>query len=76
MGVGWGVMAATTPSEEKFYNSLSPELRKKVDAQRQAASRKAAYAEQLEKAKRSDDAEAPQWAAQAAKQGRNSTPPQ
>ena len=39
--------AVTTPSDEQFYNKLSPELKKKVDAQRDATRRKAAYAEQI-----------------------------
>ncbi|PWN25273.1 hypothetical protein BDZ90DRAFT_255525 [Jaminaea rosea] len=68
-------MKASTPTEQQFYDRLSPELKKQVDAQRQAASRKAAYAQQLELAKQSESAEAPQWAAQAAQKGRDSTPP-
>ncbi|KAL7423035.1 hypothetical protein Q5752_002334 [Cryptotrichosporon argae] len=31
IGAGYGIMKSTTPSEEKFYDSLSPELKKKVD---------------------------------------------
>ncbi|GJN94206.1 hypothetical protein Rhopal_007280-T1 [Rhodotorula paludigena] len=29
--LGYGVMAATTPSEQQFYDSLSPDLKRKVD---------------------------------------------
>jgi len=34
MAAGWGIMRLTTPTEEQFYNSLSPELKRKVDAVR------------------------------------------
>ncbi|GAA6044349.1 hypothetical protein JCM8097_002780 [Rhodosporidiobolus ruineniae] len=29
--IGYGIMALTTPTEEQFYNSLSPDLKRKVD---------------------------------------------
>ncbi|GAA5884109.1 hypothetical protein JCM6882_002143 [Rhodosporidiobolus microsporus] len=29
--IGYGIMALTTPSEEQFYNSLAPDLKRKVD---------------------------------------------
>ncbi|PWN22455.1 hypothetical protein BCV69DRAFT_311259 [Microstroma glucosiphilum] len=89
MGAGYGIMKWTTPTDEEFYNKLSPELKKQVDSHRQAAARKAAFAEQLEassfswipflptkKAKQSADADAPVWATQAAQKARDSTPPQ
>lgn len=37
----------TTPSEQQLYDKLSPELRKQVDAKRNAGARQAAYAEQV-----------------------------
>ncbi|GAA5987305.1 hypothetical protein JCM11641_002677 [Rhodosporidiobolus odoratus] len=36
--IGYGVMALTTPTEEQFYASLSPDLKKKVDEQRRIVS--------------------------------------
>ncbi|BGP58479.1 hypothetical protein JCM8202v2_006148 [Rhodotorula sphaerocarpa] len=29
--LGYGVMAATTPNEQQFYDALSPDLKRKVD---------------------------------------------
>nr|CAI59752.1 hypothetical protein [Sporisorium reilianum] len=40
-------MKATTPTDQQFYDALSPDLKRQVDAHRLAAQRKAAYAEQL-----------------------------
>ncbi|PPQ77609.1 hypothetical protein CVT25_011401 [Psilocybe cyanescens] len=36
MGVGYGLMKATTPTEEQLYNEMAPDLRRKVDANRAA----------------------------------------
>ncbi|CEH16345.1 cargo transport protein erv29 [Ceraceosorus bombacis] len=69
---GWGIMAATTPNEQQFYDQLSPELKARVDAQRNAARRKAAYAEQAHRAQDQDDSPV-QW--QTGKEARDSTPP-
>ncbi|GAA5853963.1 hypothetical protein JCM8547_008171 [Rhodosporidiobolus lusitaniae] len=30
-GLGYGIMSLTTPSEEQFYASLSPDLKRRVD---------------------------------------------
>ncbi|CAO1624136.1 unnamed protein product [Parajaminaea phylloscopi] len=76
MGLGYAIMKATTPTDAQFYDSLSPELKKQVDAHRLAASRKAAYVEQLTQAKQSESADAPKWATMEAKKARDSTPPQ
>ncbi|KIS69868.1 uncharacterized protein UMAG_10140 [Mycosarcoma maydis] len=65
-------MKATTPTDQQFYDALSPDLKRQVDAQRLAAQRKAAYAEQLKRAKDQDDT-APVWAE--AVKIRDSTPP-
>ncbi|KAF8162920.1 hypothetical protein B0H34DRAFT_693446 [Crassisporium funariophilum] len=35
-GTGYLLMKATTPSEEQLYNSMAPDLRRKVDATRAA----------------------------------------
>ncbi|PWN97443.1 hypothetical protein FA09DRAFT_339441 [Tilletiopsis washingtonensis] len=58
IALGYGIMKVTTPSDEQFYNKLSPELKKKVDAQRDATRRKAAYAEQIARARTQDDSQA------------------
>ncbi|GAA5842156.1 hypothetical protein JCM11251_006542 [Rhodosporidiobolus azoricus] len=29
--LGYGIMSLTTPSDEQFYNSLAPDLKRKVD---------------------------------------------
>ncbi|KLT46095.1 hypothetical protein CC85DRAFT_281730 [Cutaneotrichosporon oleaginosum] len=31
MGVGYTLLKVATPTEEEFYNSLSPDLKRKVD---------------------------------------------
>ncbi|KAF9566267.1 hypothetical protein CPC08DRAFT_704002 [Agrocybe pediades] len=36
VGVGYGLMKATTPTEEQLYNEMAPDLRRKVDAARAA----------------------------------------
>lgn len=36
MGVGYGLMIATVPTEEETYNAMAPDLRRKVDANRAA----------------------------------------
>ena len=33
-GLAYGLMAVTTPSDQQFYDSLAPDLKRKVDAQR------------------------------------------
>lgn len=33
-GLAYGLMAATTPSDQQFYDALAPDLKRKVDAQR------------------------------------------
>ncbi|CAO1618195.1 unnamed protein product [Sympodiomycopsis kandeliae] len=76
IGLGWLMMKATSRTDQEIYDKLSPDLKRKVDQQRQAGARKAAYAEQLERAKQADSAEAPQWAPEErARQYRSSTPP-
>ncbi|GAA5908407.1 hypothetical protein JCM5296_005923 [Sporobolomyces johnsonii] len=44
--VGYGIMALTTPTEQEFYDRLSPDLKKKVDEQRRLS---AGYRDQLAK---------------------------
>ncbi|KAF9519943.1 hypothetical protein BS47DRAFT_1336677 [Hydnum rufescens UP504] len=36
IGVGYSTMKFTSPSEKELYDSLAPDLKKKVDAQRAA----------------------------------------
>lgn len=35
-GVGYALLKLTTPSEKELYDSLSPDLRRQVDAKRRA----------------------------------------
>ncbi|CAD6893910.1 unnamed protein product [Tilletia controversa] len=73
IGVGYAVMKATTPTEQQFYDALSPDLKRQVDHHREAAKRKAALQEQLERAKTGEADSAPVWAA--GRSGRDSSPP-
>ena len=41
------LQSATTPSDKDFYDSLSPALKKRVDAQRSQEDRHKAYADQI-----------------------------
>lgn len=41
------VNLATTPTDKDFYDSLSPALKKRVDAQRSQEDRHKAYADQI-----------------------------
>ncbi|RXK36901.1 hypothetical protein M231_05803 [Tremella mesenterica] len=55
MAGGWGIMRYSTPTEEQFYQSLSPELKKKVDQVRiQRAGGDTALKSALEDASKSD----------------------
>ncbi|KDN42388.1 hypothetical protein K437DRAFT_257870 [Tilletiaria anomala UBC 951] len=72
VALGWAIMKGTTPSEKEFYDKLSPDLKRQVDQQRQAAARKAALAEQIARAREQDDS-GPVWAA--SKEARDSRPP-
>ncbi|PWN94341.1 hypothetical protein FA10DRAFT_264880 [Acaromyces ingoldii] len=49
-------MKATTPTDQQFYDSLSPSLKKQVDMQRQSGERQRAYQEQLQRARELDEA--------------------
>lgn len=42
---------ATTPTDKDFYDSLSPALKKRVDAQRSQEDRHKAYADQIKVSK-------------------------
>ncbi|KAN0065340.1 hypothetical protein ACQY0O_001176 [Thecaphora frezii] len=59
--LGYGIMKATTPTDKQFYDSLSPDLKRQVDNQRLAAERKAAYREQVMRAKEAEES-GPVWA--------------
>ncbi|KJA20223.1 hypothetical protein HYPSUDRAFT_68626 [Hypholoma sublateritium FD-334 SS-4] len=43
MGVGYGLMKATTPTEQQLYDEMAPDLRRRVDLAR--ATREAREAE-------------------------------
>ncbi|PWN33057.1 uncharacterized protein FA14DRAFT_162203 [Meira miltonrushii] len=52
---GYGIMKATRPTDKDFYDSLSPALKKRVDAQRSQDDRHKAYAEQLRRAQEEEE---------------------
>ncbi|KAL8292529.1 hypothetical protein RQP46_001141 [Phenoliferia psychrophenolica] len=45
--LGYGVMALTTPSEAQFYDSLAPDLQRKVDQNRAMKAEAEVRAKQL-----------------------------
>ncbi|GAA5954235.1 hypothetical protein JCM8115_003347 [Rhodotorula mucilaginosa] len=65
--LGYGIMAATTPTEQQFYDALSPDLKRKVD---EARALKAGAREEMAKASQDKlntireqaRSEAPVWA--------------
>ncbi|BGP52101.1 hypothetical protein JCM10450v2_008072 [Rhodotorula kratochvilovae] len=66
-GLAYGLMAATTPSEQQFYDALAPDLKRKVDAAR--AMKAGAQSEliresqeKLEAIKKQAQGEGPVWA--------------
>ncbi|EPQ58423.1 hypothetical protein GLOTRDRAFT_110195 [Gloeophyllum trabeum ATCC 11539] len=60
-GVGYALMKATVPTPEQTYAAMSPDLRRKVDANRAARlAREEATKRQLDA--QSDDADKPVWA--------------
>lgn len=62
VGIGYGIMAITTPNEQQFYDALAPDLKRKVDDSR--AYQKAAREkyDRLEALKAAGDREEPVWA--------------
>ncbi|KAI9064244.1 hypothetical protein FKP32DRAFT_1675767 [Trametes sanguinea] len=63
MGAGYVIMRTTTPTPEQTYAAMSPELRKKVDANRAARLARENATKQQEIAQLNDpDAQKPIWA--------------
>ncbi|KAI0818921.1 hypothetical protein BC629DRAFT_1465172 [Irpex lacteus] len=63
VGVGYMVMRATVPTPEQTYAAMSPDLRRKVDANRAARlAREAATRQQAEAQLNDPDAQKPVWA--------------
>ncbi|OSD02891.1 hypothetical protein PYCCODRAFT_1435174 [Trametes coccinea BRFM310] len=63
MGAGYVIMRTTTPTPEQTYAAMSPELRKKVDANRAARLARENATKQQETAQLNDpDAQKPIWA--------------
>ncbi|KAI0361903.1 hypothetical protein OH77DRAFT_1466060 [Trametes cingulata] len=63
MGVGYAIMKATTPTPEQTYAAMSPDLRRKVDANRAARlARENATQKQATAQLNDPDAQKPIWA--------------
>ncbi|KAI0086336.1 hypothetical protein BDY19DRAFT_960882 [Irpex rosettiformis] len=64
IGFGYMIMSATVPTPEQTYNAMSPDLRRKVDANRAARLAREAATQQQAEAQSSDpDAtQKPVWA--------------
>ncbi|KAG9307642.1 hypothetical protein G9A89_023207 [Geosiphon pyriformis] len=59
IGFGYGLMKLTSPSDEKVYQSLSPELKKEVDKNRETNREKNAALMAL--LKKAAESEKPVW---------------
>ncbi|KAK4055389.1 hypothetical protein OIO90_003227 [Microbotryomycetes sp. JL221] len=59
--VGYGIMYVTTPTDKQFYDSLSPDLKKRVDEQRAANAKLQQQRQQIQQIKNSADHDAPVW---------------
>ncbi|CAL1704220.1 unnamed protein product [Somion occarium] len=63
VGLGYIIMKATVPTPEQTYAAMSPDLRRKVDANRAARlAREAATKQQAEAQLNDPDASKPVWA--------------
>ncbi|KAH9901208.1 hypothetical protein C8Q73DRAFT_786596 [Cubamyces lactineus] len=63
MGTGYLIMKGTTPTPEETYAAMSPDLRRKVDANRAARLARENATKQQETAQLNDpDAQKPIWA--------------
>ncbi|KAM0755089.1 hypothetical protein T439DRAFT_353035 [Meredithblackwellia eburnea MCA 4105] len=60
-GVGYAIMAATTPSEQQFYDSLAPDLKRKVDESKKFKQIQLEKQQQLEAIHKSAESEKPVW---------------
>ncbi|KAI9632073.1 uncharacterized protein MKK02DRAFT_41722 [Dioszegia hungarica] len=54
MASGWGIMTWSTPTEQQFYDALSPELKRKMDDVRAQRAGKNEIRDKLESASASD----------------------
>ncbi|PSS35501.1 hypothetical protein PHLCEN_2v1526, partial [Hermanssonia centrifuga] len=63
MGVGYIIMRATVPTPEQTYAAMAPDLRKKIDAIREARlAKEEATQRQVSAQLRDPDAQKPVWA--------------
>ncbi|RPD65947.1 hypothetical protein L226DRAFT_530082 [Lentinus tigrinus ALCF2SS1-7] len=63
IGVGYFIMKVTTPTPEQTYAAMSPDLRRKVDANRAARLARENAMKQQESAQLNDpDSQKPVWA--------------
>lgn len=63
VGLGYGLMRVVTPTPEQTYQAMSPDLRKKVDANRAARlAQEEAISRQVWAQKNEADADKPLWA--------------
>ncbi|OCH95590.1 hypothetical protein OBBRIDRAFT_883849 [Obba rivulosa] len=61
VGFGYVLMRTTVPSEQEFYNSLSPDLKRKADQIRAAREAVENTKRQLEHQVNNPDPQAPIW---------------
>ncbi|ORY86718.1 hypothetical protein BCR35DRAFT_302448 [Leucosporidium creatinivorum] len=66
-GLGYGIMYLTTPTDQQFYDSLAPDLKRKVDENRALQRRGMEQREALERIKKSAELDKPVWAAEEGK---------
>jgi hypothetical protein len=62
MGLGYGLMRVVTPTPEQTYQAMSPDLRKKVDANRAARLAQEQAVDRQLLAQDDADADKPLWA--------------
>ncbi|EMD38575.1 hypothetical protein CERSUDRAFT_82858 [Gelatoporia subvermispora B] len=62
VGFGYVLMRTTTPTEEEFYNSLSPDLKRKADQIRAARLTAENAKRQMEQQVNNPDPQQPIWA--------------
>ena len=61
-GLGYGIMALTTPNEKQFYDSLAPDLKRKVDDSRAYQKAVRDKYDKMEELRLAGEREEPVWA--------------
>ncbi|KAK4047304.1 hypothetical protein OIV83_005482 [Microbotryomycetes sp. JL201] len=59
--LGYGIMYSSVTTYKQFYDSLSPDLKKRVDEQRAASQKLQQQRQQIQQIKDSADQDAPVW---------------